>query len=216
MITKTPAHSSVFSLQNVCVLPLLVALGFFTCPLSAQAEVTPEEATEPVEAVPSELSEVTEVETVDTETAETAETADATSEGAEAAQPAEDELPPMIYFTTQRISVPIEGGLQGIAPGTMVRLIIKPEHGNWEVSDGELSFEIDPMLLTRDINLAQQLQARDQAAQSIGMMQRARLLQSETQREFDQRQQHSENVIQNPVRERTGLSGESRLNEPTR
>jgi hypothetical protein len=69
------------------------------------------------------------------------------------------------YFLLQRVSLNIDSGVVGFAPGTQVTMV-KQGALLSTVSDGKYQFSVAPSVLTNDLNVAEDVAKSDYAAQA--------------------------------------------------
>src|SRR5438094_2853895 len=69
------------------------------------------------------------------------------------------------YFLLQRVSLKIDSGVVGFAPGTKVTLVERGVPLS-VVSDGQYQFSVAPSLLTNDLDIADGVAKSDYAAQA--------------------------------------------------
>ena len=69
------------------------------------------------------------------------------------------------YFLLQRVSLKIDSGVVGFAPGTKVTLVERGVPLS-VVSDGKYQFSVAPSLLTNDLNIAEDVAKSDYANQA--------------------------------------------------
>jgi hypothetical protein len=69
------------------------------------------------------------------------------------------------YFLLQRVSLKIDSGVVGFAPGTKVTLV-ENNHPMRTVTDGTYQFQVPSSSLTNDLNVAEDVAKSDYAAQS--------------------------------------------------
>ena len=86
------------------------------------------------------------------------------------ARPAVATRPPRLapegtFFLRQRVSLKLDSGIIGFAPGTKVSLVEKGDPLS-TFTDGKYQFMIPPSLLTNDLNIAEDAAKSDYAAQA--------------------------------------------------
>jgi hypothetical protein len=69
------------------------------------------------------------------------------------------------YFLLQRVSLKVDSGVVGFAPGTQVTMVQQGALLN-TVSDGKYQFSVAPSLLTNDLNVAEDAAKSDYASQA--------------------------------------------------
>ena len=69
------------------------------------------------------------------------------------------------YFLRQRVSLKIDSGVVGFAPGTKVTMIQQGDPLS-TVSDGKYQFSVAPSLLTNDLNIAEDVAKADYTTQA--------------------------------------------------
>lgn len=123
---------------------------------------------------------------------------------------------PKVYFLLQRVSVPVEGGLKGLQPGTRLRLI--SDTGiKWQLLDpaGTL-VEVEPALLTTDEETAKAMLISDKKAREAALAARAKAMKEAEAAALAERERHSQAVEAAAIPQKAGLTGESRLLEPAK
>lgn len=141
--------------------------------------------------------------------------APATSESQSASAP-EAPAKPSVYFLLQRVSVPVEGGLKGLPPGTRLRLV-NDTGLKWQLMDSSNTLvEVEPALLTTDEETAKAMLISDQKAREAALAARAKAMKEAEAATLAERERHSKAVQEAAIPEKAGLTGESRLLQPAK
>ena len=129
-----------------------------------------------------------------------------TPSAAPAATPPKRLAPQGVFFLRERVSVVTDDAIVGVNAGAKVLMLERLENGNLKVTDGPDDFDVSPEMLTNDLDLAEMIVRRDQAAQqALALRKQQQRLQLQQQQAALARQTASAQVPASPAPRATPL-----------
>ncbi len=124
------------------------------------------------------------------------------------------EAPATTYFLLQRVTVPVEGGMRGVNPGTQLRLIDK-SGPLWKFAAPNAILEVDPSIVTNDPAVAAQMAEKASKARDAALAARRAEMQAAQAREQQLAAEAAANASSLQMPNRATLGTETGLKRST-